>query len=87
MVRPGSQDFVNWKSRCKKQVECYKHTPKVPLNKKRDQRDVLFLIPKIPLKGGKQYQARAKLQLGGNPPIMFIWEFATGSQKEGLKIK
>lgn len=87
LVLKGSQEFVNWKSRCKKQVECYDHTPKVPLNKKRDLRDVLFSIPKIPLKSGKQYQARAMLQIGGMSPLIFIWEFATGSKKEGLKLK
>jgi hypothetical protein len=87
LVLKGSQEFVNWKSRCKKQVECYDHTPKVPLNKKRDLRDVLFSVPKIPLKSGKQYQARAMLQIGGMSPLIFIWEFSTGSKKEGLKLK
>ncbi|MFK7741094.1 MAG: tetratricopeptide repeat protein [Planctomycetota bacterium] len=86
-VAKGSQDFTAWTSRCRKEVECYKHTPKVPLNKKRDQRDVLFAIPKDPLDRGKAYQARAYLQLGGADTLVFIWEFTTGSQKEGLKLK
>jgi len=87
IVPKGSQDMVNWKARCKKQVECYMHTPKVPLNKKRDQRDVLFLIPKEPLKPGKTYQARAYLDIGGMGSTVFIWEFSTGSKRQGLKLK
>ena len=86
-VPQRSADFTAWKARCKKEVEGYKHTPKVPLNRKRDQRNVLFLIPKQPLKSGKTYQARALLQLGGADPLVFIWEFSTGRQKQGLKLK
>lgn len=86
-VPKGSSEFKGWTDRCNKQIECYKHTPKVPLNKKRDQRDVLFLVPKEPLKAGKQYQARAYLQLGGADMLVFCWEFSTGNQKEGLNLK
>ncbi|MCA8952076.1 MAG: hypothetical protein KDE27_21380 [Planctomycetes bacterium] len=86
-VGKNRPEFKAWSDRCRKQVECYKHTPKTPLNKKRDQRDVLFLIPKEPLDSGKVYQARAYLQLGGVDMLVFVWEFTTGSQKEGLKLK
>jgi hypothetical protein len=86
-VGQRSTEMTAWKARVKKQVEGYKHTPKVPLNKKRDQRDVLFFIPKVPLKAGKSYQARAVVQIGGADPLVFVWEFSTGSQKKGLKLK
>lgn len=86
-VAKSSKGYTDWAARCKKQVECYVHTPKVPLNRKRDQRDVLFALPKEPLKPGKSYQARALLQLGGADPLVFIWEFSTGSQRQGLKMK
>ena len=87
MVARSSKEFRAWADRCNKQVEGYKHTPKVPLNKKRDLRDTLFFIPKEPLRSGKTYQVRAHLQLGGADPMAFVWEFTTGSQKEGLKLK
>ena len=86
-VAKRSKEMSDWAARCKKQVEGYKHTPKVPLNKKRDQRDVLFFIPKVPLKAGKTYQARALMQLGGADPLVMVWEFTCGRQKEGLKLK
>jgi len=86
-VAQRSPEFTAWASRCKDQVECYVHTPKVPLNRKRDLRDVLFAIPKEPLRAGKYYQARAYLQLGGADMLVMVWEFGTGRQKEGLKLK
>jgi len=86
-VAKRSKEMAEWAARCKKQVEGYKHTPKVPLNKKRDQRDVLFFVPKEPLKAGKTYQARALMQLGGADPLVMVWEFTCGRQKEGLKLK
>ncbi len=86
-VAQRSKEFGEWTSRCKEQVECYVHTPKVPLNRKRDLRDVLFAIPKEPLRAGKYYQVRAYLQLGGADMLVMVWEFGTGRQKEGLKIK
>jgi len=87
MVARKSAEYRAWTDRCKKQVECYVHTPQVPLNKKRDSRDVLCALPKEPLKGGKQYQVRAYLQIGGADPMVMIWEFATGRQKQGLNLK
>ena len=32
-------------------------------------------------------RAQVKLQIGGTDPHWFIWEFTTGSQREGLKLK
>jgi hypothetical protein len=87
LVARSSKEFTEWTQRCNKQIEGFKHTPKVPLNKKRDQRDVLFLVPKEPLRSGKWYQVRAYVQFGGADPMVMIWEFGTGSQKEGLKLK
>jgi hypothetical protein len=87
LVAKSSTEFNEWKSRCRKQIECYVHTPKVPLNKKRDLRDVLFAIPKEPLDSNNEYQVRAYLQLGVADMMVLVWEFQTGSQKEGLKLK
>jgi hypothetical protein len=63
------------------------HTPKVPLNKQRDLRDVLFLVPKEPLEPNTAYQVRCMLEIGGADPLWFVWEFQTGSQPRGLKFK
>ncbi|MCR9245597.1 MAG: hypothetical protein NXI31_11235 [bacterium] len=87
MVAAGKEDYRAWTSRCRKQVECYVHTPKVPLNKKRDIRNVLFALPKEPLKSGKAYQVRAYLQIGGMDMMAMIWEFQTGGKKQGLDLK
>jgi hypothetical protein len=77
-----------WTERCKpKEVPIWVHTPKVPLNKKMDLRDVIFCLPKEPLESNKQYQVRVNLQLGGADPLVFVWEFTTGSQTRGLKFK
>jgi hypothetical protein len=80
-------DYRGWTDRSKKQVDCWVHTPKVPLNKKRDLRDVLFVIPKEPLDPNKGYQVRAMLHIGGADPLWFFWEFTTGGQARGLKLK
>ncbi|MCB9877596.1 MAG: hypothetical protein H6835_08365 [Planctomycetes bacterium] len=87
MVADGSAEHRAWTDRAKEKVAAYVHTPKVPLNRKRDLRNVLFLIPKEPLESNKTYQVRAKLQIGGMSTMWLIWEFTTGSQKEGLKLK
>ncbi|MBX3464896.1 MAG: hypothetical protein KF830_17140 [Planctomycetes bacterium] len=86
-VAPGGADFRAWAERAKKQVDCFVHTPQVPLNKERDQRDVLFCIPKQPLEANKTYQVRCLLHIGSADPHVFIWEFSTGAQREGLKLK
>lgn len=83
----GREDHTAWIDRGKKEVDCFVHTPKVPLNKKRDMRDVLFLIPKQPLEANTHYQVRVMMQIGGADPLYFFWEFTTGSQRSGLKLK
>ncbi|MBM4061133.1 MAG: CAP domain-containing protein [Planctomycetes bacterium] len=83
----SSDELRGWVERCKpEEVPIWCHTPKVPLNKKLDLRDVIFAIPKEPLEPGKQYQVRVLLHIGPDP-FWFVWEFTTGSQREGLRIK
>jgi hypothetical protein len=80
-------EWKAWTDRCKpKEIPIYVHTPKVPLNKKRDLRDVVFCIPKEPLEPNTQYQVRVMLRLAADP-FWFIWEFTTGTQPRGLKVK
>ena len=88
-VQKDGEEWRAWTERCKPaEIPIHVHTPKLPLNKKRDMKDVLFLLPKQPLDANTQYQVRAMLHLGGGvDPLWFIWEFTTGSQKEGLKLK
>jgi len=84
---PGSAELKEWTDRCKaKEVPVYVHTPKVPLNKKRDLRDVAFVVPKEPLDVNTQYQARVPIRYG-NLEFVMVWEFTTGSQARGLKVK
>jgi hypothetical protein len=87
MVAKSGAEWKQWTERCREQVECYVHTPQMPLNKRRDQRDVLFALPKQPLEPNKAYQVRVMLHIGTADPHVFIWEFTTGTQKEGLKLK
>lgn len=86
-VTKDSSDWTAWVERCKKdEVPIWVHTPKVPLNKQRDLRDVVFCLPKKPLEQNQHYQVRVMLHIGPDP-FWFIWEFTTGSQKEGLNLK
>ncbi len=88
LVLKDSAEWRGWAERCKPNaVAIHVHTPKIPLNKKRDMKDVLFLLPKEPLDANTQYQVRAMLRMGTADPLWFIWEFTTGSQKDGLKLK
>jgi len=81
------EDYRGWVDRCKpNEVPIWVHTPKVPLNKKLDLRQVIFCLPKEPLDANKQYQVRVMLHIGPDP-FWFIWEFTTGGQKEGLNLK
>ncbi len=59
----------------------------VPLNKRAEDREVIFAIPKAHLESNQTYQVRVKLQMLGKDPLVFFWEFRTGSQKEGLRFK
>ena len=96
--RPPTQHFVHpkgdgavwkaWTERCKPEpVPIWVHTPKVPLNKKMDLRDVIFCLPKEPLDKGKAYQVRVTLQIQSADPLVFVWEFTTGSSSRELKLK
>lgn len=87
IVEKDKEEWKAWTERCKpKEVPIHVHTPKVPLNKKLDLRDVIFCIPKEPLEPNKQYQVRVTLRLA-NDPFYLIWEFTTGSSARELKLK
>ena len=67
-------------------MPCWVHTPAVPLLKRMDLKDVIFVIPKEHLKTNTGYQAAVTLKLNGvEAPLIFLWEFKTGTQKNGLK--
>ncbi len=94
--RPPTQHFLSpqengailkeWKDRTKGDpIPLWVHTPRVPLNKKQDRRDVVFGLPKEPLKKGKAYQVHVMLHFGGNDPLIFVWEFVTGSHPGLMK--
>jgi hypothetical protein len=88
MVVKDREEYRAWLDRAKpKEIPAHVHTPKVPLNKQRDLRDVLFLVPKEPLEPNTAYQVRCMLEIGGADPLWFVWEFQTGSQARGLKFK
>ena len=96
--KPPTQHFVSpkgdpavwkaWSDRCKPEpVPIWVHTPKVPLNKKMDLRNVVFCLPKEALDKGKTYQARVLLHIDGADPHWFVWEFTTGQSARELKLK
>jgi hypothetical protein len=88
MCEKDGADYRGWVERCKDEVPTWVHTPKIPLNKKMDLRDVLFVLPKQHLEANKAYQVRVMLHIGGlSQPMWFFWEFQTGGQLEGLKLK
>ncbi len=86
-VAKSSPELRAWTERCKKEVPVYVHTPTIPLNRKVEIRDVIFALPKEHLEPNKNYQVQVRVQHGNNDPFWFIWEFSTGSQREGLKLK
>ena len=89
-VHPQADGAVwkQWTERCKPQaIPIWKHTPKVPLNKKLDLRDVVFCLPKEALDKNKTYQARVRLVIGGADPLVFVWEFTTGGAARDLMLK
>lgn len=86
-ARKNTEEFNAWSDRCKKEVPIYVHTPTIPLNRKVEIRDVVFAVPKTHLEPNKHYQVQVKLQMGSNDPFWFFWEFSTGAQAEGLKLK
>ena len=88
LCEKNKEDFRAWVERGKSEVPVWVHTPAVPLNRRIEERETIFCIPKEKLEAGKQYQVRVALRFGSAPePLYFFWEFTTGSQKEGLKLK
>lgn len=87
MCAKSQEEFKQWTDRGKKEVPCHLHTPQVPLNKKQDLRDVMFILPKEPLEPNKHYQVRCQLQIGGADPLWLFWEFTTGGSPHELKLK
>jgi hypothetical protein len=96
--RPPVQHYVSpkgdqavwkaWTERCKPEpLPIWEHTPKVPLNKKMDLRDVIFCLPKEPMERGKTYQVRVLVHLDGLDPHWFVWEFTTGQSARELRLK
>lgn len=83
----GGPEYKQWTDRAGKEVPTWVHTPKVPLNKRMEIRDVIFAIPKEQLEPNKSYQVRVRLQMAAPDPLYFFWEFSTGSQREGLRLK
>jgi hypothetical protein len=86
VARKNSTEQKDWTDRGKKEVPVWVHTPTVPLNRKVEIRDTLFCIPKERLEPNKHYQVRVMLKFGEDER-WFFWEFSTGAQPEGLKLK
>ncbi|MFO1077454.1 MAG: CAP domain-containing protein [Planctomycetota bacterium] len=91
VAEENSKEKDAWFDRCggksAKEVPIWVHTPTMPLNKRVEIRDTVFAIPKEPLEATKRYQARVTFAYGGNADLVFFWEFTTGGQREGLKLK
>lgn len=86
-VPKGSEEFKAWNDRCKKEVPIWVHTPKIPLNRRMEVRDAVFCIPKERLDSSKHYQVRVMLHIGEADELWLFWEFTTGAQSDGLKLK
>jgi hypothetical protein len=90
VVTKSDKEYDAWCERAGgkdgKATPIWVHTPRIPLNKRMDLRDVVFCLPKEHLKPNETYQVRVMLQIGSNDPLWCIWEFTTGSQKEGLRL-
>lgn len=86
-VPQASEEFKAWADRAKKEVPIWVHTPKVPLNRRMEVRDAIFCIPKERLEPNKHYQVRVEMNIGTEKPLWLIWEFQTGTQTDGLKLK
>ena len=86
-----SEHFKTWSKRCggknAEAVPIWVHTPRVPLNKRMELRDVVFAIPKEHLSPNEDYQVRVKLHIEPYEPLWFIWEFKTGRQPYGLRLR
>ena len=88
---PAEPVWEKWRERCggpeNKPVPLWVHTPRTALNRRVEEREVIFAIPKEPLETKQAYQVRVKLEIGGNEAMWFVWEFETGRQAEGLRLK
>ncbi|MCY2956506.1 MAG: hypothetical protein NT107_05655 [Planctomycetota bacterium] len=77
-------DVKAYRDRRKEPVPIYKHTPQKPMLKRMEEREVVFAIPKAVLEAQKTYQVEVRIG-GEGAGLLFIWEFTTGAQAEGLK--
>jgi hypothetical protein len=66
-----------------KRVDAYEHTPKTPMLKRMELKDVVFLIPKVHLEPNTCYGVVATLQTKNGEDTM-AWSFTTGDQRRGL---
>ena len=82
-IAKGTREFADYSARRTDPVAIWRHTPEVPLLKRMEMRDVVFAIPKEPLRPKTTYQVEIMLHL--QKEFYFVWEFTTGSQMEGLK--
>ncbi|MEC7583488.1 MAG: CAP domain-containing protein, partial [Planctomycetota bacterium] len=82
-IAKGTREYADYEARRTDPVAIWKHTPEVPLLKRMEMRDVVFAIPKEPLRPKTTYQVEIMLHL--QKEFYFVWEFTTGSQMEGLK--
>lgn len=86
-VPEGSPDHKDWQARRGDVIPTWNHTPADPLLKRMEEKQVVFAIPKAHLQPKTTYQAEVRIVAQGNSPLCFVWEFTTGTQKEGLKLK
>ena len=84
-VAEGEPGHGEWRARRGEIVPLWVHTPKDPLLKRMEEKEVIFGIPKAILAPKTTYQVEAKVVAGNNQALYFCWEFTTGSQLEGLK--
>jgi hypothetical protein len=80
-------ELKKWKDRRRgAAVAMYKHTPKTPLLKRMEEREVIFGIPKAHLEPNRTYQVEVSMTTN-NPQSVFVWDFTTGTQMRGLILK
>ncbi|HLQ38009.1 MAG TPA: CAP domain-containing protein, partial [Planctomycetota bacterium] len=89
-VVPADAAEGGWAARRKDgaEVPLWVHTPKEPLLKRMEEKEVVFGIPKAHLKPHTAYQVVVVLRTdegGTQTDIKFCWEFMTGDNDEGLK--
>jgi hypothetical protein len=68
-----------------KRVDAYEHTPKTPMLKRMELKDVVFLIPKTHLEPNTYYGVVATVSTKSiSEPLYVSWSFTTGDQRRGL---